>query len=79
MLERVCLSAGIMMIALGVLYIIYGTESRWLLKLVVLLGGVLNLGLSIRSVLVRSWIGAAGAFLAAAACGGLLFYLQILR
>ena len=75
-LEGFCLVCAVAILALGAVYLLDIERSLWVLETIAVLGGIMNYALSIRAVLVRSWMLAAGLFLAGCVCFGLLAWLN---
>ena len=75
-LEGFCLVDAGAMLILSVIFLLDIDRSLWVPEAVVVLGGVLNMSLSIRGVLARSWIQSLGLFLAGCVCFGLLAWMN---
>ncbi len=76
-LEWICLVMAAMIIAGVMLFFLNHTTGMWILRTVVLLGVLMNLGLSIRCVLMKEWIRSAGLLLVSAALAAALIYLIV--
>ena len=75
-LEGFCLiNAGAMLI-LSVIFLLDIDRSLWVPEAVVVLGGVMNMGLSVRGVLAKSWIQTVSLFLVGCVCFGLLAWMN---
>ena len=74
-LEAFCLVDAAVMIVLSVIYLLDIDRSLWVPEAVVILGGILNMILSIRGILAKSWVQSVVMFLAGCACFALLAWL----
>ena len=75
-LEGFCLISAAAILALAAVYLLDIERSLWVLETIAVLGGIMNYALAVRAILVRSWMQAAGLFLAGCVCFGLLAWLN---
>ena len=75
-LEGICLVNAAAMLVLSGVFLLDIDRSLWVPETIVVLGGILNVTLAIRLILVRAWLMAAGLFLAGCACFALLAWIN---
>lgn len=76
-LEWICLLIAAAAIVLSVIFLLDINRGLWIPETIVILGGIMNIALSLRAVLVKMWPLAAGLFAAGCVCFGLLAYLSL--
>lgn len=76
-LENICLALSVIMIGLCTIYMLEIDHSMFVLRAIIIFGGILNFVLSIRLLMVRRWFFGVCLLLASAACIGGLAYLMM--
>ena len=76
LLEGFCLINAALIFLLTLVYALDINRDLWLPGLIAVLGGIMNYALSIRGILVKSWLEIIGFFITGSICFGLLAYLN---
>ena len=76
-LDYSCMAVSALIVVLTILALIYGRGGVRMLEVVMLLGGLLNVGLAVRAGLAGIRIAAAGALVLALICIGISAYMVL--